>query len=900
MESPTRAALTEEIGRIIASPYPTQLKKQLHTIVCQNCPDVDILLWAASKPCQVSALATNIIEALQTWPYALEIVARLCIAPVIRDALLQQHPTLLLEVISQAVTGSWQHNAAAIAMLSHPLPSNIAIPAASQTLLLGVVDHAVASPSTASMKPVYQLLKGGLAPLLGLLSNDVLTQLEHHFHEILRSTICQIDQCLTLYCLVIMKIMIQAAEDELSCTPGSLYETQELLASTPNTPRWKPTELQRYFTGSKVNRALHLVVLRVIGATKVEGEAMTAEASEVLCLATEIIDYLPSDLRGKWCTDNPILVRKLWEKSSQPDLHRQTQVQAIAFNAGLCESQALPQGVLDSLAAILSDPASLAAVPFPSSGAAITRCAHRLSRLQIADLLTAWTHFAATDDDAALVTHAAKLSENLMYMKSTLNSSEIISTGVLSALSAAAVGEHLMQLKGILLEQPAPACQSDVSTCTRSVRQARSMVAQALSGLYLQAALSADHSQTDVASDLYPLLVCLHALSWKQSATCQHHVVRTHASALGPEHIDTLFAPRNVDWRTSVQQHLEAKAKSEHSDLARIFANACADLERRCTEVEAPLREEQARFSELQRQYDDLMKVHEALRDEKCKIDSHTTAAEAERAASARDVDEARLENDDLMLRIEELRASLVKSQQETREQIAKATEAAELAEIGHAATIAQQQEKLDEAKEKFERAEGDLRKQAQHEADLMCNLDKARSEADGLRKRIAEHEAMDAEHGEKLASLEQAKLDARATCRSLETELQRLQDDLLAQKSAQEMSVLQAQQQSDERLATVQAEQAEHIAAIHAEREEQVRGLESQISAVQDESHQAQTELCAQLAKRDRKLVSNAKRIDDLKRLCATKDDQLAEAHAMRSNLMAAMGLANDRTQGT
>ncbi|OQO00640.1 hypothetical protein B0A48_13130 [Cryoendolithus antarcticus] len=785
-------------------------------------------------------------------------------------------------------------------MLSHTLPPNIAIPAASQTLFLGVVNHAVASPSSASMKPVYQLLKGGLAPLLGLLSHDILTQLEHHFHEILRSTVCQTDQCLTLYCLVIMKIMIQAAEDELSCTPGSFYETQELLASTPDTPRWKPTELQRYFTGSKVNRALHLVVLRVIGATKVEGEAIILEANEVLCLATEIIEYLPTEVREKWCTDNPIIVRKIWEKASQPDLHRQTQVQVIAFNAGLCESQALPQRALDSLAAILSDPASLAAVPVSSSGATISRFAHRLSRSQISDMLTTWTSFAAIVDDKTLVTHAAKLSENLMAIKSTLNLSEMISTGVLSALSAADVGEHLRQLKNSLLEQPALACQSDMSTCTRSARQARSMVAQALSGLYLQAALRADHSQTDVASDLYPLLVCLHALSSKQSATCQHHVVRTHVSAMGSEHMDTLSTPRDIGWRTSVQQHLEAKAKSEHSDLARIFANACADLERRCTEVEAPLREEQARSSELQRQYDDLMEAYEALQDEKRRIDSHATAAKAERAASAKDVDEARSENDDLMLRIEELGASLVKSQQEIREQIAKATEAAELAEIGHAATIAQQQEELDEAKEKFERAGGDLRKQVQHEADLVCNLDTARSEADGLRKRIAEHEAMDAEHGEKLASLEQAKLDARATCRSLETELQRLQDDLLAQKSAQEMSVLQAQQQSDKRLAMVQAEQAEHIAAIHAEREEQVRGLESQISALQDESHQAQTKLCAQLAKRDRKLASNAKRIDDLKRLCATKDNQLAEAHAMRSNLMAAMGLANDRTQGT
>nr|OQO18267.1 hypothetical protein B0A51_13881 [Rachicladosporium sp. CCFEE 5018] len=899
MESPTRAALTAEIGRIIASPYPTQLK-QLHTIVCQNCSEVDILLWAASKPCQVSALAINIIEALQQWPYVLEIVARLCIAPAIRDALLHQQPTLLFEVVSQAVTGSWLHNAAAIALLSHPLQSKIAVPAASQTLFLGIVDHTVASPSSVSLEPVYRLLKGGLAPLLGLLAHDTLSQLEGHFHEILRSTVRQPDECLTLYCLAIMKIMVHAAEDELSCTPGSFYETQDLLASTLNSPRWRPTELQQYFSGSKASRALHLIVLRVIETTKIVDEGCTSEASKVLSLATEVVEFLPVDARDKWCIDNSILVRKLWERARQPELHKRTQLQAVAFNAALCQSQALPDEISDTLTATLSDPTSLSAVVAPNSGPLILRFAHCMTRPQISDMISGWSSFAATGDDFDLTVHANAMSENITAMSGTLSESETISAGVLAALSSAAVAEHLTRLYSTLREPPAPGCQPSVAECSRSVHQAHSMVAKALSGLFIHAALGADHSQTDVALDLYPLLVGLHAISAMQNSICEHKVVRMYAPATDLEYHIACPVPRNIDWRVSVQQHLEAKTKSEHEELSRIFSNACADLERRCTEVEAPLREEEARSSELQHQYDDLMQAHEALQDEKRRADSHASAAEAERAAITKEVAEARSENDGLMLRIEELRTSVDKSQQEAREQIAKAKEAAELADIGHAATIAQQQEKLDEVQEKLQRVEGDLRKQTQHETDLLCNINTARSEADGLQIRIAQYEAIDAEHGEKLASLEKAKLNAQATCRSLETELQRFQDDLLAQKSAQEMSVLQAQQQSDKRLATIQAEQAEHIAAIHTEREEQVRGLESQFSALQDESHQAQTELSAQLAKRDRKLVSNAKRIDDLKRLCATKDDQLAEAYAMRSNLMAAMGLGNDRTQGT
>ncbi|OQN95742.1 hypothetical protein B0A48_18282 [Cryoendolithus antarcticus] len=873
---------------------------QLHTIVCQNSSEADVILWAASKPCQIPALATNLLESLQQWPYVLEIVSRFSVVPAIRDALLHQHPTLLFEIGSQAVVGSWQHNAAAIAMLSHRLPPGVAIPAASQTLFLGIVNHAVASPSSASMKPVYQLLKGGLAPLLGLLSHDILTQLEHHFHEILRSTICQTDQCLTLYCLVIMKIMIQVAEDELSCTPGSFYETQELLASTPSTPRWKPTELQRYFTGSKVNRALHLVVLRVIGATIVDDQGCTAETREVLTLATETMDYLSADVRSKWCVDNPILLRKLWEKANQPDLHKQMQLQAIAFIAGLCGSQALPQGVPESLAAMLQDPTNLAAVMGPSWRPVIVRFADRLSSSQMADILSGWSSFAGTSEVMDLVTHANTLSESLTWISDTLHGCDTISAGLLRALSSAAVGESLTRLHQLLCEYPAADCEPDAVSCSKATRRARSMVAQALSGLFLRAALGADHSQTDVASDLYSLLLSVHAVASKQNSTCGHSIVRVHASTTGLEHHTVLPVPRNADWRTSVQQHLEEKTKLEHGDLSRIFANACADLERRCTEVEGPLRAEQAKVSQLQQQYVELLEAHEALQDDKSRADSHASAADAERAAIAKEVDEAKLEKDSLMLRIDELHTSLDKLQHEAREQLGKAKETAEVAEIGHAAAIAQHQERIDDLWDKFARAEDDIRKQIEHEAELQRNLEMARCEGDELKGQIDDHKAMETGQASKMALLEQAKSDADALCRSLEMDLQSSRDDLLAQTSAHETNISQVQQQSDRELATRQAKHAEQIAATHAGREEQVRGLKSQISALQYESHQAQTELSAQLAKRDRKLVSSAKRIDDLKRLCATKDDQLAEAHAMRSNLMAAMGLGNDRTQGT
>ena len=106
----------------------------------------------------------------------MEIITKLCVSVHVRDALLRHDPTLLSQTVAQAVSGDWQHSAASIGMLSHPLPQNITLPAASQNLFLGIVDHATQQPSTASIKPIYLLLKGGLAPLLGLLSHHSLTR----------------------------------------------------------------------------------------------------------------------------------------------------------------------------------------------------------------------------------------------------------------------------------------------------------------------------------------------------------------------------------------------------------------------------------------------------------------------------------------------------------------------------------------------------------------------------------------------------------------------------------------------------------------------------------------------------------------------------------------------------
>ena len=395
-----------------------------------------MLAWAAARACQVDALARNLIQALQQWPYVLEIITKLCVSRNIRDALLRHEPTLLARTVARAVGGDWKHSTASIAIFSHPLPPHITLPAASQTLFLGVVDHATQQPSTSSIKPIYQLLKGGLAPLLGLLSHDTLTQLERHFLAVLRNTIGQEDQCLSLYCLAIMKAIVTAADEDPSFSTLASYETQELLASTPNSPRWKPKSMKQYFTGDKASKTLHLIVLRVLWASRATADDTIEQTVECLGLANELIMFVPEPTREAWCAENPIIVRKLQEKASQSNLDTRVQLPAFAFICCLCRARGIPEGMVDGLAGLLARAGNLTEKLTVGAEPAVLWFAGVLNGVQLADVVIAITAFAVRGSAAEVVGLADVMVVVVECLSKGSRTNESIVDGALAALGA--------------------------------------------------------------------------------------------------------------------------------------------------------------------------------------------------------------------------------------------------------------------------------------------------------------------------------------------------------------------------------------------------------------------------------------------------------------------------------
>lgn len=829
----------------------------------------------------------------------LEIITKLTISVSVRDALLRREPTLLFDTVSQAVSGSWKHNAASIAMLSHPLPQHITLPAASQNLFLGIVDHATQQPSTASIKPIYQLLKGGLAPLLGLLSHDTLAQLEDHFVAVLRNTIGQEDQCLTMYCLAIMKAIVTAADEDPSFSTPTSYETQELLASTPNTPRWKPKTMKQYFSGSKASKTLHLVVLRVLWASGATSEDTVEETVECLGLANGLIMFVPESTRETWCTENPIIVRKLQEKSSQSGLDTRVQLPAFAFICSLCRARDIPETMVDQLAVILSKATNLTEKLSLGQEPSMRWFASVLNGVQLAEVIISITSFAVQGSPSEIFKLASIVVPIVECLSRISKSNESVIDGALAALGSAAVAQDLTKLPQTFSSESAGALPKD-GVCGAAVLSGRKAIGHAICSLFLGAALAADHSQTDVASELYPLLVETHALSVPTGPSCKHVSDRPQAQQLKSRDVPAETEHIESDWQHALGAHLQAKAHEDQSVLATFFSKACADLEKRCTEVEAPLREEREKRAELQHQYDSLYRAYTSLEDHKSRAEMRTDALEAEKAEHTHDLEQTKVENDELLAKVENLEARLRQNQQQAQQELEKLKQEFANAEMDHATASASSEERLEELEIKLSNVQADRNTEKAANDQLRADIAEICSSKDALEADVQNWRTIDEKHKRAMSSVERAREELASKCAGLVADLGVVRQMAASDKVFNQEQVLRLEREAHEQIETLQVQHGNDLEHVQQGHREQLSDLSTKLASAQAESKHIQTDLEAQLEKREKKLSDYHKKIGHLKEVCTDKDDQIAEANAMRSNLMAAMGLGKMNPQGS
>ncbi|KAF2090059.1 hypothetical protein K490DRAFT_62932 [Saccharata proteae CBS 121410] len=333
--------LASEISRVVSCQYAVSLKP-LHTLLRRS-DAFTIRRWAGGHPCQIPKLAAAVEEALQTWPYALEILRKLLQSKSFRDAFLDQHPTILQAFLGKATSAHCSEEVfdTCIAFLTEPLPTAIPLPASAQIFLVETFKRATRSPTEHSYALVFTLLDGACKDLVGVLPRDTWNQFQDYNWELLKRKDLENYTTVATLCFGISVPLTQPQskrpEVSWSSSRGPTASNPATLASSEDhltLPRLFGTDHGRSITRLMVGNALLWC-----------GEDVTSFDDPTIRnmkIASQVVSLVPEEVRISWSRDHCLWIDKLLGKVLQPGIHPMLQLQALTIVGLLHQANNIP------------------------------------------------------------------------------------------------------------------------------------------------------------------------------------------------------------------------------------------------------------------------------------------------------------------------------------------------------------------------------------------------------------------------------------------------------------------------------------------------------------------------------------------------------------------------------
>ncbi|KAK0303375.1 hypothetical protein LTR01_008103 [Friedmanniomyces endolithicus] len=795
----------------------------------------------------------------------------------LRDALLKREPGLLPTLLDHATPGdgvNFHYAAAAVAVLAHPLPAHYNLPATTQTLFLRLVQKAAHAPSAEFLSPVFALLQGTSTLLIGLLSTETLSRLEEQLDTILRSNHSRTshdagDQLRTLHCLAIMHLIALPADSERIYT-DSMYETQDLLASTQVTSTaWTPAEMQKYFHGTKASKTIQLVVLQAMWACQAHSESFDDRLA-TLKLANFLMGAVPADLKDAWCSGNHPIVQKLQQKALACQQSKALQLHAFALICQLCKPVLLQCSVVEGIRHALASPQTFVEVSYSGFGEHWAHClwdiidgdtTERLLK-HVLDMMSSASPAEVVEGEESVTIALQQLG------KLSLEKPEIAE----AARMCLATSSFAQQLRSLL---PSPGSQTNKSakcepTCESLQRAAYGKITHQLTKLLLMCAFNTQHLEMTLAASTFDTLLELHAEPVQSKPECSHvrflNQDSQAAIALAEDESTPVPPGQREDWRVTLKARVVSEARSGQDVLCGIFTRACEDLERRCGNIERPLLDERAKRLYLQEQCDHLQEAYSELEAQVVDRRLHYGALETEKDAMLRNLEVAQDESTTLQQRLAALQLTYEAERCEADVKRAEDRQAKELADLQHATALSKMQEDMEELQERIGSVSSSLQLRETQMAKLSDELHGSQVDRESLQAHVDRLSNALQDKSVQFRSLEGARGETAAKILRLEAALGSAQDELDQERRNHERNVQQVKEQSRHNAEAANASHNDAIDRMASQHGEEVAALERQIA-------------------------EGEQQIKRVQRTCRQKDDQIAEAAVMRSNLLAALG---------
>lgn len=766
----------------------------------------------------------------------------------IRNAVLEQYPAFLHDIISHAIkvdSADSKYVAGAVTFLSHPLPEHMTMPAEAQTLFIRQFDQAAEEPSLPNLRRVYHILKGTSSLLLGLLSSSSLHRLEEHLFDILRNNKGE-NQSLSLYCLAIIKMTACESKNDF-CNSNSQYDTQELLASTQlaSTSRWTPETMQQFFTDTKAQKTVQLVVLRAMLACTVSTSEPFDERMESLLLANEVVAAVAPHLREIWRKANSLVVGKLQDKVMSPSLEAQLKYQGYLFLAQVTEGSRVPATIMDNLRGIVVDPVRLR---LALCGASSGQIGH-LMDAGVFDENTVTTLLQQTVDFVTSSSNEQHWLETLSCLQSlsdemyaAMASDTKLSEGSMLALDVISCGRKLHKLRDLVRFSDEYACNGSGSACAAANQRACCKLVHSLSRLFLRAALSSPHQSYSASQETVTLLLELHASTGSPSVKCSHTTPPSKRAIRESSFVEETNTPDEAAprWRDALSHHVQSRARTDEDRLTSVFAKACAELEARCEGIEMPLREERDKREMVERQYKELQQSYNNLEAENADRSIRFNAMEMERDQYINDLESQRDEVEGYERRIEELLETLQQAREDAERSTREAQSNAEAARLEHAASSATKDEELEELQDQVQRTECELEEKANALRSFGEQMEQLQSSLAQAKIELESARLADEERQNTIAALEREKGEAVARAEEVSVEMRAARDDAIAQREAFERDLSDMRQRAELDLETASSECEERIADLTRQYDANAETLRKQLAEAQEDISQA------------------------------------------------------------
>lgn len=790
---------------------------------------------------------------------------------------------------------------AAVALLSHPLPSDVALPATAQNFLLQLFDRAATQPNAATVQQIHRLVYGACEPILGILSPGVLAHMEEYIFSILKSSSGVEDQSLGMYCLAIMRMILEKFQTEVG--NDAMWPTFDHSVDSSNS-QWTPNAIKQFFHGNKTHKTMQLLVLRVIWACRPESADPTGQGLTSVTLVNQILAGVSQAAVIDWSHKNAVIVRKLQEKCLVPDMLPALRFQVLTFLSSLSDKLMLPsQATLFYERSLLDLSAAFLKREYLEMSLRLSLCrlSSKFKPEWWEELLDKVMNLLTESPPTRLFNSADSYILFLDRIADMVEDNESCRRGILATLHS---GHNRPKLEHFFANVEAlPETDTAHGTnrfCVAAYTSSKNKLKSSLCSLLLRAALAAPQEETASIRRMLPEILRHHGVAETSKAVCPICVqTRLRVPQRPTPFVEIEATPESQDaslhWKERLSAVMQTHAKYQETSLVASFINICHDLEARCESVEEPLRLERQKFAGLEKRHADLNKAYGELEGQVMDRDLRINALEAENDRHENDLAASSQETRDLLQRIDTITRELQEANHNAQRDIDQLKQERQDLEVQHATSIACKQEAFEQIREQLHQARLDVEDLRSELSNTMESRRHDNTEYERLQSEKEHLEQQLQESRGKISQVEEERATLLEGHSLLEQDIIKLQQDIKERQLQHENLLTEIrtikQNSEDEARKTATAFE-DAISSAKQEWMSMKNHLEEQLEEARQDLAEAEDGFQQQHEANKQKTADLRKRIERLTKDCTKKDAQVLEAQEMRNRLMNAMGL--------